>query len=89
MFIYIIESDSSSSLFFPSIEKKKKKTKGSGNSDGSTKPDSLQTFIDSIIIKTEETDMTIKRTRSARRQEERKEDDPKEKLSKKVHLVIL
>ena len=33
--------------------------------------------------------MTIERTRSARRQEERKEDDPKEKLSKKVHLVIL
>ena len=35
-------------------------------------------------MKTEESEVTIKRTRSARRQEEKREDDPGEKLSKKV-----
>ena len=50
--------------------------------------DSLKTFIDSIIIKTEESEVSIKRTRSARRQEERKEDDPKQKLSKKVRHIL-
>ena len=35
-------------------------------------------------MKTEETEVNIKRSRSARRQEEKRDDDPGEKLSKKV-----
>ena len=39
-------------------------------------------------MKTEESEVNIKRSRSARRQEERREDDPKEKLSKKVENLL-
>ena len=42
--------------------------------------------LDSIIMKVEDSDVKIKRTRSARKPEERRDDDPKQKLSKHVRI---
>ena len=64
--------------------KKKTKKKATGVSEGGNGTDTLKTFIDSIIMKVEDSDVKIKRTRSARKPEERRDDDPKHKLSKHV-----
>lgn len=40
-------------------------------------------------MKGEDTDVKIKRTRSARKPEERKDGDPKQKLSKHVRNIFL
>ena len=40
-------------------------------------------------MKGEDTDVKIKRTRSARKPEERKDGDPKQKLSKHVNKICL
>ena len=68
-----------------STESKKKKTKkAAAVSEGVNGTDTLKTFIDSIIMKAEDSDVKIKRTRSARKPEERKENDPKQNISKNV-----
>ena len=72
------------------LESKKKKTKkATGASEGGNGSDTLKTFIDSIIMKVEDSDVKIKRTRSARKPEERRDDDPKQKLSKHVNKYFL
>ena len=66
------------------VSKKKKTKKAAAASEGGNVGDNLKTFIDSIIMKSEDTDVKIKRTRSARKPEERKDGDTKQKLSKHV-----
>ena len=72
------------------LESKKKKTKKAATaSESGNGTDTLKTFIDSIVMKGEDTDVKIKRTRSARKPEERKDGDPKQKLSKHVRNIFL